>query len=81
VKHSDLDWIVVRHAGLSKGDPKGIRIVKPETLEKVRFITRSDAEHLMLQQVDSSEYLHQAVGIANPKERHAAISLNCPASR
>jgi putative NADH-flavin reductase len=68
VRHSDLDWIVVRPAGLSHGDPKGIRIVKPETGEKVRFITRSDVAHFMLQQVDSSEYLHQAVGIANPEE-------------
>jgi hypothetical protein len=68
VQHSDLDWIVVRPAGPSHGDPKGIRIVKPETGEKVRFITRSDVANFMLQQVDSSEYLHQAVGIANPEE-------------
>ncbi len=38
------------------------------TGEKVRFITRSDVAHFMLQQVNGDEYLHQAVGIANPKE-------------
>jgi putative NADH-flavin reductase len=68
VKHSDLDWIVVRPPGLSNGDPKGIRIVRPETEEKVRFITRADVAHFMLQQLTSDEYLHEAVGIANPAE-------------
>ncbi len=67
-KHSDLDWIVIRPAGLSNGDPKGIRIVIAGTEEKVRFITRSDVAHFMLQQVNSDEYLHQAVGIAHPEE-------------
>ena len=68
VQHSDLDWIIVRPAGLSNGEAKGIRIVKPETGEKVRFITRTDVAHFMLQQLTSDQYLHQAVGIANPAE-------------
>lgn len=68
VGHSDLDWTIVRPAGLSNGDPKGIRIVEPETGEKVRFITRSDVAHFLLDQLSNDAYLHQAVGIANPEE-------------
>ena len=68
VEQSPLDWIIVRPAGLSNGEPKGIRIVKPETGEKVRFITRADVAHFMLDQLTSDTYLHQAVGIANPEE-------------
>lgn len=77
MKRSDLDWIVIRAAGFSNGDPKSIRIVKPETEEKVRFITRSDVAHFMLQQVDIDEYLHQSVGIANPEEYSAGNSFIC----
>ena len=68
VDSSSLDWIIVRPAGLSNGDPKGIRIVEPGTGEKVRFITRADVAHFMLEQLTSDQYLHKAVGIANPEE-------------
>ncbi len=68
VKHSTLDWIIIRPAGLSNGEPKGIRIVHPETGEKVRFITRADVAQFMLEQLTSDLYLHQAVGIANREE-------------
>ena len=68
VQRSDLDWIIVRPAGLSNGAAKGIRIVSPKTGEKVRFITRTDVAHFMLEQLASDQYLHQAVGIANPEE-------------
>lgn len=68
VDHSSLDWTIVRPAGLTNGDPKGIRIVDPETGEKVRFITRADVAEFMLDQLTSTEYLHKAVGIANPEE-------------
>lgn len=67
VEHSQLDWTIVRPAGLRDGDPKGIRIVSPETDEKVRFITRADLATFLLDQLESTDYLHQAVGIANPE--------------
>ena len=68
VQHSALDWTIVRPAGLSDGEPKGVRIVHPETGEKVRFTTRADVARFMVEQIGSEQYLHQAVGIANPEE-------------
>lgn len=68
VEHSTLDWIIVRPAGLKNGEPKGVRVVQPESGDKVRFITRANVAQFMLQQLGSDEYLHQAVGIANPEE-------------
>ena len=68
VEHSALDWTIVRPAGLRDGSPKGIRIVSPESAEKVRFITRADVATFLLDQLESTEYLHQAVGIANPED-------------
>lgn len=68
VDHSALDWIIVRPAGLTNGDPKGVRVVAPQSGEKVRFITRADVAHFMLDQLTSDQYLRTAVGIANPEE-------------
>lgn len=63
----DLDWTIVRPAGLHDTGSQGdIRIVTPESAEKVRFIARADLARFMLDQINSKEYLHQAVGIANP---------------
>jgi putative NADH-flavin reductase len=68
VEQSALDWIIVRPAGLSNGSPKGIHIVNPHSDEKVRFITRADVAHFMLEQLTSDKYLHQAVSISNPED-------------
>ena len=68
VEHSQLDWTIVRPAGLRDGDPKGIHIVSPETAEKVRFITRADVATFLLDQLTGTDFLHQAVGIANPAD-------------
>ncbi len=68
VEHSELDWTIVRAAGLRDGDAKGIRVVTPASDEKVRFITRADVAAFLLDQLTSTEFLHQAVGIANPDE-------------
>ena len=68
VEHSQLDWTIVRSARLRDGAPKGIRIVSPESAEKVRFITRADVASFLLDQLESTEYLHQAVGIANTED-------------
>lgn len=66
VEKSDLDWTIVRPAGLTDGEAKGdIHIVDPETAEKVRLITRADVAAFMLDQLTSHKYLHRAVGIAN----------------
>lgn len=63
----DLDWTIVRPAGLHDTEGKGdVHIVTPESDEKVRFIARADVAGFMLDQVDSRQYVHQAVGIANP---------------
>ncbi len=48
-----------------RGDHKPVRIITPESQEKVRFITRADVASFMLAQLTSDQYLRQAVGIAN----------------
>ncbi len=68
VEHSQLDWTIVRAAGLRDGEAKGVRVVTPASDEKVRFINRTDLATFLLDQLSSAEYLHQAVGIANPDE-------------
>lgn len=68
VEQSALDWIIVRPAGLQNGSPKGVRIVDPASGEKVRLITRADVAQFMLEQLNSDQYLHKAVGIANPED-------------
>lgn len=71
VEHSALDWTIVRPAGLRDGAPQGVHIVSPESAEKVRFITRADVATFILDQLESTEFLHQAVGIANADEGSA----------
>ena len=68
VEHSQLDWTIVRAAGLRTGDAKGVRVVTPASDEKVRFINRADVAAFLLDQLTSTEFLHQVVGIANPDE-------------
>ncbi len=63
----DLDWTIVRPAGLKDGDPKGqINIVTPESGDKVTFITRADVAAFVLAELSENQYIRQAVGIANP---------------
>ncbi len=63
----DLDWTIVRPAGLHDTDNQGdIRVVTPESGEKVRFIARADVAIFMLDELAENQYIHQAVGIANP---------------
>ena len=63
----DLDWTIVRPAGLHDTDARGeIRVVTPESGEKVRFIARADVATFMLDELTRNQYIHQAVGIANP---------------
>ncbi len=63
----DLDWTIVRAAGLHDTGSKGeIRVVTPESGEKVRFIAREDVARFMLDELTRNQYIHQAIGIANP---------------
>ena len=63
----DLDWTIVRPAGLHDTDSRGdIHIITPESGEKVGFITRADVATFMLDELEQGKYIHQAVGIANP---------------
>ena len=68
VSHAaDLDWTIVRPAGLHDTDAKGdIHVVTPESGEKVRFIARADVATFMLDELERNQYIRQAVGIANP---------------
>ena len=63
----DIDWTIVRPAGLHNTDSQGeIKVVTPESGEKVRFIARADVATFMLDELTRNQYIHQAVGIANP---------------
>jgi len=66
VEASRLDWIIVRPAILSDGPAEGdARVFNAATGEKAHKITRADLAAFMVTQLDSDEYLHQAVTIAN----------------
>ncbi|MEH2124066.1 NAD(P)-dependent oxidoreductase [Nostoc sp.] len=66
VKSSGLEWAILRPTILSDDPAKGnVRVFDPETGEKAHKITRADLADFMLAQLDSNEYLHQAVTIAN----------------
>lgn len=66
VKASDLDWVVLRPAILNDETATGnVRVFDSETGEKAHKITRADLAAFMLARVSGSEYLHQAVTVAN----------------
>ncbi|MEH2332428.1 NAD(P)-dependent oxidoreductase [Nostoc sp.] len=66
VESSGLDWVILRPALLNDDPAKGnVRVFDAETGEKAHKITRADLADFMLAQLDTNEYLHQAVTIAN----------------
>ncbi|MEH2402769.1 NAD(P)-dependent oxidoreductase [Nostoc sp.] len=66
VESSGLEWVILRPAILNDDPAKGnVRVFDAETGEKAHKITRADLADFMLAQLDTNEYLHQAVTIAN----------------
>lgn len=66
VKSSGLDWVILRPAILTDDSAKGnIRVFDAVTGEKAHKITRADLASFMIARTSGSEYLHQAVTIAN----------------
>ncbi len=66
VKASNLDWVILRPAILSDETATGnVRVFDADTGEKALKITRADLASFMIARISGSEYLHQAVTIAN----------------
>lgn len=66
VKSSGLDWVILRPAILNDDAATGnIQVFDAETGEKAHTITRADLASFMIAQLSGSEYLHQAVTVAN----------------
>ncbi len=66
VEGSGLDWVILRPAILTDGPATGnVRVFGIDTDEKAHKITRADLASFMLAQLSDTEYLHQAVTIAN----------------
>jgi putative NADH-flavin reductase len=66
VKASNLDWVILRPAILNDDAATGnVRVFDSETSEKAHKITRADLASFMLDRISGSEYLHQAVTVAN----------------
>ena len=65
IEHSGLDFVIVRPPVLSDSDPKGaVHIVTGE--EKAEKITRADLAQFLVDNLESTQYLGQAITIANP---------------
>jgi len=66
VKSSGLDWVILRPAILTDDSATGnVHVFDAETGGKAHKITRADLASFMLARVSGSEYLYQAVTIAN----------------
>lgn len=66
VKSSGLDWVILRPAILTDDSATGnVRVFDAETGGKAHKITRADLASFMLARISGSEYLYQAVTIAN----------------
>lgn len=66
VKSSGLDWVILRPAILTDDSATGnVRVFDAKTGGKAHKITRADLASFMLARISGSEYLYQAVTIAN----------------
>jgi len=66
VKASGLDWVILRPAILNDEIATGnVRVFDAEGSEKAHKITRADLASFIIAQLSGSEYLHQAVTVAN----------------
>ena len=62
---TDLDWVVVRPAGLTDGEASGaVRTYEPGGGETAHTIARADVAAFMIGQLSSDAHLRQAVNIA-----------------
>lgn len=66
VKSSGLDWIILRPAILNDDPATGnVRVFDIKTGEKAHKITRADLASFIIAQLSDSQYLRQAVTVAN----------------
>jgi putative NADH-flavin reductase len=64
IEGSNLDWTLVRPPMLTDGNKTGVaRVLSTEGGEKAHRITREDLAAFMVQQLESSRYVRQAVTV------------------
>ena len=65
LRHSDLDWTIVRPAGLTDGpQTNAVQIVTPASGRHVRRISRADVAAFILAHLAGKDLYHGVVGIA-----------------
>lgn len=65
-KGGNLEWTIVRPAGLGLGPPTGqYKIITPKQNEKAGSIPRADVAAFCLRMLQEDTYNKQAVGITN----------------
>lgn len=66
VRTSGLDWVSTRPPVLNDKPPTGqVHVLRPDTPELARSITRADLAAFIITQLSGEEHLHQAVTITN----------------
>lgn len=63
IKQSQLDWVIVRPAGLTNGPHKG-EYRHGESMQYGARISRADVADFMLKQVTDNTYLHKMPGVS-----------------
>jgi putative NADH-flavin reductase len=64
IEGSNLDWTLVRPPMLTDGEKTGVaRVLSTESGEKAHRIGRADLAAFMVQQLESSRYVRQAVTV------------------
>lgn len=63
IKHSSLDWVIVRPAGLTDGQHTG-QYQHGESINFGAKISRADVADFMLKQANDTMYLHKTPGVS-----------------
>jgi putative NADH-flavin reductase len=65
IEDSNLDWMIVRPAGLTNGEKTGKYKQDFDYQEKITLkISRADTAQFMLSLIDDNQYIHQKVGLS-----------------
>lgn len=63
IRHSELDWIIVRPGGLTNGPPTGNYTYGVDPAIMAGQISRADAAEFVLKQLTDDTFLHQATAV------------------
>lgn len=74
VMHSDLDWTILRPAGLFD-TPAVTNYQIAENVIRGQYTSRSDLADCMLRQLTTSQYLHKAVAVATVAAAPSVVQM------